>query len=316
VALLFERLAVGLGLRGGNIGELFLGRARPLAQALNLMAYASRVLLLGEIEHALIDNPPCLTSPDRCWQTEKAGSLQAAQDLWLNGLRKARLSDVESADEYSVDPILSHRVGCQYPLSTLTALGGRSTRALTDRGASAILSPTDVGGRAHLTNSKRGFRQGDIVGIGSLEARVLRALWKHDGWASTAAIRAKAREEAEISYNSVHTCLQRMARKGYLLQRQDRRGVWSFLPAVSQEQMVVSLVGDVWEFLVGRPPAIVCRFLTDALLGILTEEESRGFAEMLKKRYPNMADTSRAECIPATNADKGVRRARRERSRS
>ena len=31
-------------------------------------------------------------------QTEKAGSPQAAQGHWVSGLRKARLSDVESAD--------------------------------------------------------------------------------------------------------------------------------------------------------------------------------------------------------------------------
>jgi len=167
-----------------------------------------------------------------------------------------------------------------------------------------------------LARDSRRFKQGDFAGIGSLEARVLRALWTSGGWASTAVIHAKAREEARISYNSVHTCLQRMAKKGYLLQRQDGRGVWSFLPAMSQEEMVVSLVGNIWEFLVGRPPAVVCRFLTDALLGQLSQQELRGSQRIPRKRHPGASGSRTDDSAAVENTNGGTETKRSKRSRS
>ena len=148
-----------------------------------------------------------------------------------------------------------------------------------------------------MRERKRGFRQGDIAGIGSLEARVLRALWQEDGWVSTASVHERIRAQGEISYNSVHTCLQRMAKKGYLRQQRGERGVWLFCPAMSQQEMVVSLVGDVWEFLVGRPPAAVCRFLTDALLGTLAEGQARDLREIVQQRYPDGSEPRKDESV-------------------
>ena len=79
-------------------------------RALGLRIRLARLVLLILIAHHLLRvspprgvsrglrSPLRLTSPGRCRPTKKAGSPQAAQDLWVSGLRKARLSDVESAD--------------------------------------------------------------------------------------------------------------------------------------------------------------------------------------------------------------------------
>jgi hypothetical protein len=88
---------------------------------------------------------------------QKAGSPQAAQDLWVSGLRKARLSDVESADAtlrsslryeagVSIRFDLSYRtrVRCQSPLSISHSREG-SHWSVNIRSARLILA-TPAGG--------------------------------------------------------------------------------------------------------------------------------------------------------------------------
>ena len=118
-----------------------------------------------------------------------------------------------------------------------------------------------------------GMRNGEIIGIGSLEARVLRALYEQKGWLGVAAVWERLKQDIEIDRSSVITCLKRMADKGYLSARKDKQGAWSFRPAVSAYELGLMLIQGVWENLWGPPPARLSQFVTDALRGKLGEED-------------------------------------------
>jgi len=125
-----------------------------------------------------------------------------------------------------------------------------------------------------------GWRNGEIIGIGSLEARVLRALYEQEGWVKVAAVLERLMRDTQIDRSSVITCLKRMADKGYLSARKDKQGAWSFRPAVSAYELGLALIQGVWENLWGPPPAALSRFVTDALTGKLGEE---GVPEEMKE---------------------------------
>jgi predicted transcriptional regulator len=118
-----------------------------------------------------------------------------------------------------------------------------------------------------------GWRNGEIVGIGSLEARVLRALYEQEGWVKVATVLDRLMRDTQIDRSSVITCLKRMADKGYLNARKDKQGAWSFRPALSAYEFGLTLIQNVWENLWGPPPSALSRFVTDALTGKLGEED-------------------------------------------
>jgi len=117
-----------------------------------------------------------------------------------------------------------------------------------------------------------GMRNGEIIGIGSLEARVLRALYGHKGWLGVAGVWETLKQDIPLDRSTVITCLKRMADKGYLRARKSKQGVWSFRPAISAYELGLALIQGVWENLWGPPPAALSRFVTDALTGKLGEE--------------------------------------------
>ena len=124
-----------------------------------------------------------------------------------------------------------------------------------------------------------GLRNGEIIGIGSLEARVLRALYEHGGWVPVMAVVGRLHQDSDIAYSSVITCLKRMADKGYLKARK-RKGQWLFLPAMSAYEFGLILIQTIWQHLWGPPPAALSGFVTDALTGKLGDE---GVPEEMKQ---------------------------------
>jgi len=125
-----------------------------------------------------------------------------------------------------------------------------------------------------------GMRNGEIIGIGSLEAKVLRSLYEHRGWVTVTETWERLRQDIKIDRSTVITCLTRMADKGYLEGRKDEQGVWSFKPALSAYEFGLALIQTVWENIWGPPPAALSRFVTDALTGKLGEE---GVPEEMKE---------------------------------
>ncbi len=119
---------------------------------------------------------------------------------------------------------------------------------------------------------KLGLRNGEIIGIGSLEARALRALYEQGDWATAADVSERTQQDISIGYGSVLTCLKRMADKGYLETRKDQHGVWSFRPTMTAHDFGLILIQTIWQHLWGPPPAALSRFVTDALTGKLGEE--------------------------------------------
>ena len=117
-----------------------------------------------------------------------------------------------------------------------------------------------------------GLRNGEIIGIGSLEARVLRALYEHGDWVPVMDVLRRVEQDGQISYSSVVTCLKRMADKGYL-QARKRKGDWRFRPAMSAYEFGLALIQTVWQHIWGPPPAALSRFVTDALTGKLGDED-------------------------------------------
>ena len=124
-----------------------------------------------------------------------------------------------------------------------------------------------------------GLRNGEIIGIGSLEARVLRALYEHGDWVPVMDVLRRLERDGQISYSSVVTCLKRMADKGYLKARK-RKGDWLFRPTMSAYEFGLILIQTIWQHLWGPPPSALSRFVTDALTGKLGEE---GVPEEMKE---------------------------------
>jgi len=124
-----------------------------------------------------------------------------------------------------------------------------------------------------------GLRNGEIIGIGSLEARVLRALYEHGGWVPVMDVLRRLEQDVQISYSSVVTCLKRMADKGYLESRK-RKGDWRFRPTMSAYEFGLILIQTIWQHIWGPPPAALSQFVTDALTGKLGEE---GVPEEMKQ---------------------------------
>ena len=116
-----------------------------------------------------------------------------------------------------------------------------------------------------------GLRNGEIIGIGSLEAGVLRALYEHGGWVPVMDVLRRLEQDVQISYSSVVTCLKRMADKGYLESRK-RKGDWRFRPTMSAYEFGLILIQTIWQHIWGPPPAALSQFVTDALTGKLGEE--------------------------------------------
>jgi len=125
-----------------------------------------------------------------------------------------------------------------------------------------------------------GMRSGEIIGIGSLEAKVLRALYEQEGWLGVATVWERLKQDDPVDRSTVITCLRRMADKGYLQARKSERGAWLFRPAVSAYELGLALIQGVWEHLWGPPPAALSHFVTDALTGRLG---GSGVSEKMKQ---------------------------------
>jgi predicted transcriptional regulator len=112
-------------------------------------------------------------------------------------------------------------------------------------------------------------RGGEYVGIGSLEARVLRALYAVGDWGSVQQVWCFCQDQKPIARDAVLTCLKRLTAKGFLDSQKDGGGQWCFRPVCSAEEIAREITHTVWEWLTNRPPPEVARFLGDALGGEL-----------------------------------------------
>jgi predicted transcriptional regulator len=145
-----------------------------------------------------------------------------------------------------------------------------------------------------------GLRNGEIIGIGSLEARVLRALYEHGDWVPVMDVLRRLEQDGQISYSSVVTCLKRMADKGYLEARK-RKGDWLFRPAMGAYEFGLILIQTIWQHIWGPPPAALSQFVTDALTGKLGEE---GVPEEMKQIARQTEDLG--ELIQELSAPEGT----------
>ena len=134
-----------------------------------------------------------------------------------------------------------------------------------------------------------GLRNGDIIGIGSLEARILRALYECGDWMSVPEAVERVRQDVPLAYSSVITCLKRMADKGYLEAEKDDQGAWRFRPALPAHELALLLIQGIWENLFGPPPASLSRFVTDALVGNLGAEGIPEGAQALGRQTRDLA---------------------------
>ena len=162
-----------------------------------------------------------------------------------------------------------------------------------------------------------GLRNGEIVGIGSLEARVLRALYEQGGRVGVGDVLKRLRQDIQIERSSVITCLLRMADKGYL-DAYKRRGAWSFRPAISAHGLGLMLIQGIWQHLWGPPPAALSDFISDALTGKLGEEgvpeEMKAIARQTDALGELIEDLSRPEApVSEAAAEQTSRRAKRAR---
>jgi len=161
-----------------------------------------------------------------------------------------------------------------------------------------------------------GLRNGEIVGIGTLEARVLRGLYEHGDWVPVKHVVRTLQSGTPISYSSVITCLKRMAGKGYLEARK-RQGEWLFRPVVSARDLGLMLIEGIWKSLWGPPPAALSRFVTDALLGKLGDESTAGEARDAARETTELSELvqelSTPEPLPVSRSGSRAKRSRRPR---
>ncbi len=128
-------------------------------------------------------------------------------------------------------------------------------------------------------------RGGEYVGLGSLESRVLRALYTLGDWASVHEVWCCLQDQKPIARDAVLTCMKRMASKGFLESRKDEEGAWRFRPAASAEEIATAILSSVWRWLKDRPPPEVTRFLGDALMGELDAGQVEELRELAQARF-------------------------------
>jgi predicted transcriptional regulator len=130
-----------------------------------------------------------------------------------------------------------------------------------------------------------GPKGGDFVGIGSLEARVLRALYSFDGWSGVQQVWCYAQDEKPVERGAVLTCLKRMAAKGFVEGRKDAAGVWEFKPAIPAQELAAGIFAETWRWLMDRPPPELSRFLGDALFGKLNHSQLEELRTVAAARF-------------------------------
>lgn len=80
--------------------------------------------------------------------------------------------------------------------------------------------------------------------LGSLEARVMEALWAASRPLAVREVQEALRAERELSFNTVMTVMNRLAAKG-LLAREGGTGPYTYRPRLEREEFVRVLARDV-----------------------------------------------------------------------
>lgn len=98
--------------------------------------------------------------------------------------------------------------------------------------------------------------------LGDLQHAIMAVLWQH-GEATTAQVHDALREERGLAFTTIATMLRKMEDKGVVAHRADRRQ-FVYRPAVSEDQVRRSMVGELVERLFGGDPtALVAHLVSE-----------------------------------------------------
>jgi predicted transcriptional regulator len=112
------------------------------------------------------------------------------------------------------------------------------------------------------------------------ETEVLRQVWQLNE-ATVQQICDQLPSERDIGYNSVHTLLCRLERKGYLKHR-ERGKAHVFYPVVKQKEVVRRTVADFLDRLFGGDPRPLVQSLVED--GKITEDDIKRLRKLIKKK--------------------------------
>ena len=112
------------------------------------------------------------------------------------------------------------------------------------------------------------------------ETEILRLVWQLNE-ATVQQICDHLPSDRIIGYNSVHTLLCRLERKGYLTHR-TRGKAHVFYPTVKQEVVVKRTVRDFLDRLFGGDPRPLVQFLAED--GKINEEDIKRLRQLIKKK--------------------------------
>ncbi|MFC1762349.1 BlaI/MecI/CopY family transcriptional regulator [Planctomycetota bacterium] len=119
-----------------------------------------------------------------------------------------------------------------------------------------------------------------IQAMSPAETEILRQVWQLKE-ATVQQICDQLPSERDIGYNSVHTLLCRLERKGYLKHRKKGKA-HVFYPVLKQEDVVKRTVRDFLDRLFGGDPKPLVQFLAED--GKITEDDIKRLRQLIKKK--------------------------------
>ncbi|MFC1652088.1 BlaI/MecI/CopY family transcriptional regulator [Planctomycetota bacterium] len=119
-----------------------------------------------------------------------------------------------------------------------------------------------------------------IQAMSPAETEILRQVWQLNE-ATVQQICNQLPSERDIGYNSVHTLLCRLERKGYLKHRKKGKA-HVFYPVLKQEDVVKRTVLDFLDRLFGGDPKPLVQFLAED--GKITEDDIKRLRQLIKKK--------------------------------
>jgi BlaI family transcriptional regulator, penicillinase repressor len=120
----------------------------------------------------------------------------------------------------------------------------------------------------------------ELRAMSPAETEILRQVWQLNE-ATVQQICDQLPPERDIGYNSVHTLLCRLERKGYLKHRKSGKA-HVFYPAVEQKDVVKRTIGDFLDRLFGGDPRPLVQSLVED--GKITEDDIKRLRKLIKKK--------------------------------
>lgn len=120
----------------------------------------------------------------------------------------------------------------------------------------------------------------ELRAMSPAETEILRLVWQLDE-ATVQQICDGLPPHREIGYNSVHTLLCRLERKGYLKHR-IRGKAHVFYPAIGREVIVRRTVSDFLDRLFGGDPRPLVQFLAED--GKIDEDDIERLRQLIRKK--------------------------------